>query len=302
MRVTTASTYSNTINSYINQQGDLAKIQKQIATGLKYDNFADIAKDGQTRHILDFTSSLSQLDTYKNNNSLLTSRLNATDAALSQVQDITTKAIQAMTLKRSADGANDPLEPQLRAMLQQLSDQLNTSTDGRYLFAGADTNVQPVEDLDTVSNISSTGTVTANYYNGDNTDLVQNISKNVTLQYNIKANDPAFQNLIGAINLAIKAERNHSDSNLAAAIDMANQAQVSVSDVRSKVGSNLTTISQVGAEHENFKTYLSNTLSNTVNTDTAEASIQLSLDQSILTASFQAFARVSNLSLGNYLK
>ena len=299
-RISTASTYSNTISSYVNQESNLANVQQQISSGNKYSNFSDIAKDGQTRNIVEFASSLTQIDTYTKNNTLLSTRLTAMDTSLSGLEDINTKAIAAMTQKRSALSGDDPLAPQLKAMLQQVEDELNTNVSGRYLFSGAATNVPAVASLATTSNLSGL-TPTANYYQGDAANLVQNVSKDVTIQYNVKADNPAFQKMIGAMNLAIKAEADKNDSELASAIDMANSAQNDLATVRSQIDSNATTVDQANAQHDNFKTYFTNTLGNISGTDTAEASIQLSLDQAVLTASFQAFARISSLSIGSYL-
>lgn len=300
-RVSTSSTQQFAIDSFQRRQSSLAVTQQQISSGLKYDTFAAIAKDGQTRRVVDFTSSLDQISTYQKNNVLLSSRLTAMDAAIDAMQDINTKAIAAMTQERSAVGNDNPLSQQMKAFLDQVEDQLNTNVDGRYLFAGSDTATRPAVSLQT-SNLNTDNTATDNYYQGDAADLTQNISKEVTLQYNVRANNPAFQKLIAAMHLAIKAETNNDDALLQSAIDTANAAQKDLTGIRSSVDANLATIAQVNGQHDNFHTYYHNTLSDLTATDTAEASIQLSLDQAVLTASFQAFARVSNLTLSSFLR
>ena len=301
-RIATASTQHLAIDSLQRRQSSLAETQKQISTGEKYDNFADMAKDGQTRRVVDFNSSLDRINNFKHNNTILASRMTSTDSALSAIQDINTKAIAAITQERSAVGPDNPLHQLLGAFLQQFEDQLNVTIDGRYLFSGAATTTKPVDDLTTSNIDATTGQPNDNYYKGDSTKLTQFISTDVSVQYNITANDPAFQKLIGAMHLAIKAEASGDDVGLSRAFDLANDAQKDITNMRSITDSKLTTIDQVNAQHSNFQTYYKNALDGLTGTDVAEASIQLSLDQAVLTASFQAFARVSSLSLGNYLK
>lgn len=300
-RVSTASNQQIAIDSLQRRQASLAETQKQISSGDKYSTFSAIAKDGQTRRIVDFDSVLSQIASYKQNNTILSSRLTTMDTTLSAIEDVNTKAIAAMTLERSANGKSNPLRQQMQAFLQQVEGQLNVNTDGRYLFAGGATGTKPVDSLLT-SNIDATGAPTDNYYRGDDADLTQAVSADVTIKYNIKANNPAFQKLIGAFNLAIKAEDNNDDASLASAIDIANSAQKDLVNMRALLGANSATVEHVNTQHDNFNTYYKNVLDGITGTDVAAASISLSLDQAVLTASFQAFAGTSRLSLVSFLK
>lgn len=301
-RISTASTFTGSIAAYLSKESDLAKVQQQISSNNKYTNFAEIAKDGQIRRVSDFNSALDQINTYKRNNTILTSRLNTVDNVLSAIEDINTKAIAAITQERSAVQKDNPLTQEMKAFLDQIQGQLNTNVDGRYLFAGAATGTPPVAALSGTSNLDpATQTPTDNYYKGDNTNLSQAVSVDVTIQYNVKANDPAFQKLIGAFNLAIKAEANNDDTALSSAIDIANSAQQDLANMRSAVDANAAIIEQVNNQHDDFQTYYKNSLDGITGTDVAAASISLSLDQAVLTASFQAFARISSLTLSSYL-
>ena len=301
-RISTTNTYNGSISAYMSKESDLAKVQRQISSNNKYDDFSEMTKDGQMRRVTDFNSALDQINSYKQNNTILTSRLNTVDNTLGAIQDINTKAIALMVQERSANRDTNPLTQQMQAFLEQVQGQLNTNVDGRYLYAGAATGSPPVASLLTSNLNPTTLQPTDNYYQGDDTDLSQAVSVNVTIQYNVKANNPAFQKLIGAMHLAIKAEANNDDTALANAIEIATSAQKDLTNVRGEVDSNAAIIEQVTSQHNDFQIYYKNALDGITGTDVAAASISLSLDQAVLTASFQAFARISSLTLGAYLK
>lgn len=304
MSIGRVSTYSNhliTLDSLQRRQGSLNETQKQVTSGFKYDNFADIAAAGQTRRVIDFQSSLTRIDNYGQVNEIVANRLETMDKAVSTIEDITNDAITAMMTERSAAGDALPLSTQLKQMLGQIADRLNANAGGRYLFAGAAVTTRPVGDLE-ISNVDSAGNFTDNYYAGDNAALPHAVSDEVNIDYAIRANDPAFQKLIGAFHLAIRAEANGSDTELANAIELANEARVEVAGVRNTIRNNSAIIETTNKQHDDFKTYYNQTLSTLEGTDVAAASISLSMDQAILQASFQTFARISGLALTNYLK
>lgn len=304
MSIGRVSTYSNhliTLDSLGRRQGSLNETQKQVTSGFKYETFADIALEGQTRRIVDFQSTLTRIDTYTANNELVSNRLETMDKAVATIEDITNDVITSMMTERSAAGGALPLATQLKQALQQISDRLNVNAGGRYLFSGAATTTRPVGDL-TISNLDGASAYTDNYYNGDYASLPFNASDDVSIDYAIRANDPAFQKLIGSIHMAIAAEASGSDTQLANAIQLANEARVDIASVRNVIRNNAAVIESAQKVNDDFKTYYNQTLSTLEGTDVAAASISLSMDQAILQASFQTFSRISGLTLVSYLK
>lgn len=299
-RISTSNNHLITINSLNRRQSSLAELQREISSGVKFNSYAEVAQEGQTRRYVGFGTAIDRTETFQRNNKILQIRLETTDQSIKNVADVNKDVIAAITQERSANKETVPLTEILKGALQRIEDQLNTNVAGRFLFSGSQTDTPAVSSLQT-SNLDGT-TPTDNYYQGDAVDLSQKISTNVTIQHNIRANDPVFQKLIGAIHRAIAAEASGDDTELAAAFDLANEAQSELTGVRSIVGTNLKNLQEVEADHESFRTYFRNTLGEIEGTDVAEASIQLSLDQAVLTASFQAFARISGLTLSQYLR
>lgn len=299
-RISTSNSHLVTIDSLNRRQSSLAEMQKQISSGVKYDSFAGVALDGETRRVIGFESAVNRIETFQRNNKVMQVRLETMDKSVENILDVNKDVIAAITQERSANKETVPLAQILKGALQRIEDQLNVTSSGRFLFSGSQTDQKPISSLQT-SNLDGT-TPTDNYYQGDAVDLSQKISNDVTIQYNVRANDPVFQKLIGAIHRAIAAEANNDDAGLAAAFDLANDAQTELTGMRSTIGTNLKNIEEVETDNQNFRTYYKNTLGEVTGTDVAETSIQLSLDQAILTASFQAFSRISSLTLGEYLR
>lgn len=299
-RISTSNSHLVTIDSLNRRQSSLAEMQKQISSGVKYDSFAGVALDGETRRVIGFESAVKRIETFQRNNKVMQVRLETMDKSVENILDVNKDVIAAITQERSANKETVPLAQILKGALQRIEDQLNVTSSGRFLFSGSQTDQKPISSLQT-SNLDGT-TPTDNYYQGDAVDLSQKISNDVTIQYNVRANDPVFQKLIGAIHRAIAAEANNDDAGLAAAFDLANDAQTELTGMRSTIGTNLKNIEEVETDNQNFRTYYKNTLGEVTGTDVAETSIQLSLDQAILTASFQAFSRISSLTLGEYLR
>lgn len=299
-RISTSNNHLLTIDSLNRRQSSLAEMQKQISSGIKYDSFSGVALDGETRRVIGFESSVNRIETFQRNNKVMQIRLETMDKSVENIIDVNKEVISTITQERSANREAVPLTQILKGALQRIEDQLNVSSSGRFLFSGSQTDQKPISSLQT-SNLDGL-TPTSNYYQGDAVDLSQKISIDVTIQYNVRADNPTFQKLIGAIHRAIAAEANNNDTELAAAFDMANEAQSELTSIRSTIGTNLKNIEEVEADNQNFLTYYKNTLGEVTGTDVAETSIQLSLDQAILQASFQAFARISSLTLSQFLR
>lgn len=304
MAITRVSTYSShliTIDTLQQKQAAIASGQNKISSGTKYETLAEIAKDGLTRRVVDFSSGLNQIDNFQRNNTLQRTRLEMMDSAVDGMEQMMEEAIRAITQERSSSGSSLQLEQQLTSILEQMQDRLNVNSGGRYLFSGSKTTTRPVDDI-TYSNVMDDGTITDSYYLGDNTDLIHQASEDVSLTISVRGNDEAFKNMIGALHKAIDAERSGSDAKLAESLDAANEAIKGLTGVRNTIRNNLSTLERVDKQHNDLKTYYNQTVGELMSTDVAETSIELSLDEAILTASFQVFARVSNLTLSSYLR
>ena len=311
-RISTVSIFNNTIKNFGTVQSEIADLTRQISSGREADSFKTLG--GKTRLVLGMESQLSSTEGYLNGNEVTLLRLNQMSASLSSLQDIATDLRNNLLTKRSAAGEELPLEEISRSQLGQVRDALNASVSGRYLFAGGRTDTPPVGDIDETTNLltsagnllSSTsedgGTVSSNYYSGDEASVTVRATDQLTIEYGITASAEPFQKLIGALNYAIRGEVQNDDDEYELAVDLVNEALDGIANLKNQVNSNIQIINGINELHHNFKTYLGQTLGEQTGVDVVEATTQLSLNQTLLQATFQNFARISSLKLSDFLR
>jgi flagellar hook-associated protein 3 FlgL len=310
-RISTSSVFNSTIKTFGSTQSDIADLTHQISSGREASDFKTLGS--KTRLVLDLESKLSRTSGYVAGNQVVQIRLNRANAALQQILDIATSFRNNLVNERSVAGDELPLAQLTQAQLGQVQDALNTDVNGRFLFGGTRTDVPPVNDIVDTSNMLDAngneilptsefiGTPSANYYQGDDGEVTVRASDQLTVNYGLRADDPSFQQLIGAMHMAIQAETRGDDDEMAQAVDAVNSAIDGILNMQNQTNSNIQIINSVNDLHANFKTYLSQTIGDQTGVDIAAATTQLSLDQTILQATFQNFARISGLKLADFL-
>lgn len=178
---------------------------------------------------------------------------------------------------------------------------MNTQIEGRYLFAGARSDSPVVGDIVNVSNFVS-GVATDNYYKGDNVDLKIKASDELEVDYGIRGNDSAFVKLIGALHKSIEAETAGGDDELAEAINLVTESIDRLAVLQNEIGNNMKLLESANSLHGNSSTYFRQVKADISGTDIAEASIKVSLDETVLQATFQTFAKLSSLRLIEFLR
>lgn len=297
-RISTFSTHNNTVTDILQAQSDLARLSRQISSGREANTFKELGSD--TTRVLDLESVVSASNSFIRSNDIIISRLQVMDLAVQQLEDVAAEAAQQIVIERSSSGANFDLGGFARSALQQIEQSLNTKQGGRSLFAGSKTNLDPVQNLELNSNIIN-GEVNDSYYQGDNLLFSVQASEQLQLEYGVKANEPAFQKLIGGLHLAIAAEQSGVDLDMQRAAELIEESVRELTEVRSRVNSDIITLRSANDRHEKLKLQLNETLNDITGVDVVEASIQVALNEAVLTATLQTFTRISNLSLSNFI-
>ncbi|CAL7961496.1 hypothetical protein MIDIC_20058 [Alphaproteobacteria bacterium] len=143
-------------------------------------------------------SSLNTLNQYE---ILLKQMLENVDDFQHKIAIANTPAGRAIDIKMTAELA-----------LTGLQTLLNTRVSGQYIFSGSMGNTQPVRDIVNISNLDADRKPTATYYHGDDFDISMNVGSQ-EFRYGIQANDPAFQQFIGALHI-FKTQNRQSSGNL----------------------------------------------------------------------------------------
>lgn len=299
-RVGTLALHNTLVTDTNKVRADLAELQVQISSGVKTRNFAGIQSDVEL--FVGLESKTKRLNSYIENNTVVISRLNTMDKALEQVIDAADQLQDLYALQR--DGAiKDSInfELQARNLLENIAGQLNSNLEGRYLFAGSKTNTPPVITDPAIPQNVELGVPDDNYYQGNDVDLTIRPQDNFEFDYNVRANDPAFQKIISSVFLAIEGHNTDDDTLVAQAVDMINEGVEEAIAVRSNVNTDKITLEDINVRHENLSLQLEGFSLELTSTDILEATTEVATNQAILQASFQVFARLSSLQLSNFL-
>jgi flagellar hook-associated protein 3 FlgL len=268
------------------------KAQEQVSSGKKISTPSD--NPTAAADILRLHSEASQSDQYTRNLTFAQSKLQLTDGVLDTIQTMTERA---RTLGQLGFG-NAALAPGYVTELNGIRDQLvtaaNTTFAGRYIFGGSVTSTAPY-----VKNPDSSVS-----YNGNGEDMPIEISRGLTVQTQIPGSDlfsgstDVFQ-VMSDLSTAMQAGDN-------AAIDAQVKKLEQFSDVlsvaRTKVGGGLNTTTSVSNNLSAAKLSRETQLSQEESADLAAAISELTLSQNGLQATLAVGARISQLTILDYLR
>lgn len=302
MAVSTVSTYSvlqSTINDVARVEAELQEQQMQLSSGQKARNFAGLGD--QVQQYLSLDASIRRADQYLNDNQIIEDRIAATGTAISNIIDIGTVLQSLIAQRRTGVGNSAAFFTQLQGIWSQLVGQLNTTVSNQYIFSGTVTNVAAV-DATNFPTLQQDGVPDAGYYRGNDQDMTARPQDNNTIVYNVRADESGFQKLFAALVMARQGDANDSDTDLQAAYTLVQEGLREVINVQARVNANKVLFTSVDTQLRNTKLYWQGLQESIGNTDILSVSTQVAINQGILQAAFQAFAKISSLRLSDYLK
>lgn len=299
-RISTYALHQSTLRDATRAQNLLAEQQTQISSGNKAQDFAGLG-GSEAEQLLSLENKISRSDVYVSNNTLVSARLNVTDNVLSQVIE-TVSDIKNLISQRRNDSANSSsFDETLDNKWKSLTELLNTSLQGRYLFSGSRTNV-PAVDSETFPTLRQPGVPDDGYYQGSQDDVTARIDDYIEMTYNVRADAPAFQKIFAGLATAMQGHETSNDSQLQQAYDFLSQGTSGLIDMQAVVNQNKVAVNNVSDRHASFKVYWQGVKEEIVNTDIVSVSTQVAINQGILQASFQAFAKINSLRLSDFLR
>lgn len=299
-RVSTYNVHQSTLRDSTRVQAELFNLQNQISSGLKAQTFAEL--NGKVEQFTLLDARMSRTTQFIENNKVTASRLNSVNAALDQNIQTVTDFKNLIVLRRNAAvGNNLAFQQQLEGHWKALSSQLNTSFEGRYLFSGTRTDT-PAVDAENFPTLAVEGTPDAGYYTGSEENATVRIQDNFELSENVRADDPAYQKIFAAFVLAKEGNAEANDTKLTKAYDLLQEGLKGVIDLQTSVNANKVIVEQANEKLDALNLYWKGVKEEIVNTDIVSASTEVAVNQGILQASFQAFARINALQLSDYLR
>ena len=142
--ISTRSLTDATRLSLVKLQSKLADAQKEVTTGRLAD--VGLSLGFQTGQAVSLRQEHARLQSITDTNGLVSSRLDASQAALKSLADNAQAFLSQLVATRNTDTGSQVIQGQAKTALSALADMLNSTFNGASLFAGINTDVKPITD------------------------------------------------------------------------------------------------------------------------------------------------------------
>ncbi len=297
MRVTTNMTANNALYNLQQGRSKLDKLQGEVASGTLIQNPSDdpIA----TRQLLDLEENLKSGDQYSGNIAKGKVWLKMTDTALGGISDMVRQARRVAA--NIGSGSSDPTVSanavsQLNEIKKQLVNLGNTQLGDQYIFSGFKDSVAPF----------STG---ANTYAGTTDAININTDKNPSSQVAINVTgDKVLTGAGGGVNILqeidnlINAINTNNIPSIQASATQLDKSSAQVDNARSDVAGRMMRLDSAETFVTRNKNTVQSLIDNIQNVDMIKAATELTQQKNAFEAALSATAKISQLSLLDYLK
>ena len=307
MKISTHLMFERASHQMTSAQTNLAKSQAQLAQGKQIINPSDAPDQASTVQRL--KSILTRQDSYQTALNTVQNRLQGEDSTLSSVSDLLIRA-KEIAVQANNDTLSSDNRKALGVELQGLRDQMlslaNTKdTNGNYLFAGSKVSQPPF--------VSVAGG--SPQYVGDQTRMKVMVGENRSRPINRTGTDaivPVNRTLpdgstqgVGFFNVMddlIKGVNTSDRPKMQGGLGELDTLLGGLSMARANIGSGLKGIEQQTSVIEDTVLNLKTTLSSVEDLDYASAITKMNQQMLSLEAAQSSFAKISQLSLFNFIK
>ncbi len=279
-------------------QDTLNNDQVQISSGQKSQTFDGISSS--VEQLSSLNSQIARLTNYQQSNGVVIGQMQTTNTALGQIVQLSTSVKSLIAAQLSGTSSLTSFQKQLQAQMNNMTSILNTSYGSNFIFGGAATSAPPVKD--NIPGPVQIGVPDANYYQGSDQDTTFRITDSQTVTPGIRADNTAFQQVFAGLRQALSITQSGDTTSLKNAENLVDQGTQGVISLQATVNTNILTVQQANSQMQSMQTYFQGIVSNLSSADVVSLSAQVAQDTNILQASFATYARISALSLVNYLK
>lgn len=298
-RTSTFSLHQRTVSDFNKVFSDLTTLQRQISSGYKTQSFQGLA--GQVEQFTDLESHVAKLQNYGNNLTETISRFESVGISLDRIIEVADDMENLITLRRNGAMAdNIEFEIQMEGFKKTLARELNTSFAGRYLFGGTRSNIPPVID-EPIPNPVTPGIPDDAYYQGSKENITVRPQDNFEMEFEVRADNAAFQKVFSAVAQSIKGHAEGDDQAISDSLTLLQNGIREVIALNAQNDAKVVNLKDIAESHESFSTYLKGVSEEIIKTDVVTASTQVAIDQTILSATFQSFSRLTSLRLVDFL-
>ena len=289
-----------TLKNAAGVQSTLADLQTQLSSGMKSQTFAGLGS--QSEQFLALENKLARTKVFDENNKVAESRLNTTATAIDQIITTATDAKNLVLLRRNqSSAASLPFAQQIESYYKTIAGQLNTNSEGRYLFSGSQTDTPPL-DVSKFPELDAQNKLKPGFYKGSQQNILTKVDESIDMTLNVRADAPGFQKILQGLALAKQGDASKNDAELAQAYDLINAGVKEVTDSQAAVNANKVILKEIGDRLTSMQLYWKSLKEEIGNTDMLAATTLVSINQGVLQASFSAFSKINNLKLSDFLR
>lgn len=283
-------------------------LEQQISSGLVSQSYAGVAP--QAAQIVSLSAQVSQQQSYINTINTVNTTLQTMSLATSTMASLVQQF--AGTIQSNAyNQSGDTIQSQAQNLLAQIGDYINTSDGEGYVFSGSATTTPPFD----ASGLPNPGDLTTNvagappngYYAGNDDVAQAQVDNQLTVQYGITGDNPAFEQVVQVLNFLANSPPLSSTSstdvaNVNQAAQMLTSATGQLQQLTANIGLQQSQLNSELTAHQSSLTLAQGSLGDIENVNSATAITQLDTLQTQIEASYQTINILQNLSLANYLK
>lgn len=311
--------------------GHMQKLRDQLTSGKEIRKPSD--NPFKAARSMQLHSDIQANTQYNTNITDTINHLETTDVALEQLTNVFQRVRELMVSSGNAAYGSDErnaINDEINEKVNEVSQILNTSFDGKYIFGGTKSGSKPVksfEDPITGNNVltfagkegetldrNSDDITVQNQIKMIGQDLNAEISQGVSVAYNVNAmdvlifknengNEVNVMDLISDITSNINSDNpNNNDKVTNENLGAMDQVIQNLLRVRSEVGAmqNRMESAEIQNEEENFN--MKQILSKNEDIDLTEKTIEVSTAQTVYMASLQVSAKILQPTLMDYLR
>src|SRR5699024_4390273 len=291
MRITQTMLQDNMLRNLFASQKQMDKYFTQIYTGKKIQRPSDdpvIAMRGMS-----YRTELTEIEQYKRNASGIWKWMDHADDAL----DKATKAMHRME-ELAVQAANDSMTPDERISIkrevEQLRDQMidvaNTSVNGRYIFNGTDTDIEPIQE----------GQIEAGA--GRDKEVEVEIAKGIRIPVNISPDQMFDQELLNNMNKFIDALEHNNQAGIDQSIKELNGSMLKIVQGRAELGARMNRLELIEDRLEHQAIIAEDIMKTNEGVDFEETVTNLLTQEVIHRAALAAGSKIIQPSLVDFLR
>lgn len=330
MRVTNSMMSTSFLRDLGRNQENLKTLNNQLTSGKEIRRPSD--NPFKVARAMQLHSDMGVNKQYNENIKDTSNWLETTDVALEQLNNSFQRIRELMVSSGNAAYGPDEkraIKDEINEKVNEISQILNTSFDGKYLFAGTKVNSKPVnimQDPVTSNNLLNLSGRDGEFLRLDSKDIdIQNqismistklkveITQGVTMDYSVSATDLlVFKGKKDDINVMdlLSEITNNLDSNdtvklsriINENLKTMDEVMANINKVRAEVGAKMNRMESAQDQNEEQNFNIKDILSQTEDIDFAEKTMEVAVAQSVYMASLQTSARILQPTLLDFLK